>query len=238
MINKSVKEKPFWLNPPWNVLFDVLRLHKIDPWEVDIAHLLDTLIAEMKTRGKIDFAASGMALFSSATLYRIKSDLVLELEEPPKIEVKREDVYFPPPIQLPYRHEYTTTTVNDLIDALEKALKTELELKTSTGLFESKLEPFIPEASIVGSIDRFMVDVQGEVEKLYQKIVRLAKDEKYILFSRLTYGQKKLEKLKMFFLILFMACNGMIKLWQNEEFSEIFLSVSEDANIGRAETTS
>jgi len=237
LISESAREKPFWFNPPWNILFDIFKIQKVKPWDVDISKLLDTLIMEMESRGRIDFAASGMALFSSATLYRIKSDLILELEEPPEIEFERKEVYLPPPIQLPYRHEYTTTTINDLIDALERAIKSEMQLKTAVGVSEPKLEPFYPEASIIESIDKFMVDVKDEVDKLHQRILALAKDEKPVLFSRLTSGQQKIEKIRTFFLILFMACNEMIKLWQSREFSDIYITIDEDADHGRAETT-
>jgi segregation and condensation protein A len=237
LITASVKEKPFWLNSPWNILFDIFKLQKVKPWDINISQLLDTLIAEMESRGRIDFAASGMALFSSATLYRIKSDLILKLEEPPEVELERKEVYLPPPIQLPYRHEYTTTTINDLIDALERAIKSEMDLKTTIGASESKLEPFYPEASIIESVDKFMVDVKGEVNKLHQRILKLAKENKLVLFSKLTSGQQKIEKIRTFFLILFMACNEMIKLWQSREFSEIYITVDEDADLERAETT-
>ena len=116
-------EKPFWLRSPWIILFDLVRLQRVRPWNVDLSYLLTTLVHELKRGGYIDLTASGIALFSSATIYRMKSELVLELQEPPKPPPERPMEVLPPPIQLPYRHEYTLTTIENLIKALERVLK-------------------------------------------------------------------------------------------------------------------
>ena len=118
-------EKPFWLKPPWMILFDLMKLHRVRPWDVNLSYLLTSLIGEIGKRGYIDFKASGVALLSSATIYRMKSELILELQEPPKPPEERPVEFLPPPIQLPYRFEYTSTTVDNLIEALEEALKSE-----------------------------------------------------------------------------------------------------------------
>lgn len=235
MLKESVEEKPFWLRQPWVVLFDVFKLHKLRPWDVNVSYILTSLLWEMTTRGHIDFAASGVALLSSATLHRIKSELILRLQEPPKTVVEKGEVYLPPPIQLPYRHEYTTTTINDLIENLEKVLRSEMNLKASIG--ESGLEPLLPMPPVIPDLDKFMVDFEENVEKIYQRIVELAGSEKFIPLSKLASGQKKLDKVRTFFLVLFIACRNMIRLWQREEFGEIYLSLPEDvdAEVGRTD---
>lgn len=75
------------------ILFDLLRLFKEKPWNVEVSNALRYLILEFKERGFIDFNASGVALLSSAIIYRRKSEEILKLEEPPRLETKvREDV--------------------------------------------------------------------------------------------------------------------------------------------------
>ena len=76
-------QKPFYFQPPWNILFELHRLQKILPWDVNISFLLTSFLDEMEKGGEIDFRASGMALDSSATIYLMKSKLLLKLEEPP-----------------------------------------------------------------------------------------------------------------------------------------------------------
>lgn len=75
------------------ILFDLLRLFKERPWNIEVSNALRNLILEFKERGFIDFDASGVALLSSAIIYRRKSEEILKLEEPPEIEKKdQEDV--------------------------------------------------------------------------------------------------------------------------------------------------
>jgi chromatin segregation and condensation protein Rec8/ScpA/Scc1 (kleisin family) len=53
-----VARRPFYCRPPWNILFDVERLQKLTPWNVNIAYLLRSFLLEMEKQGKIDFRAS------------------------------------------------------------------------------------------------------------------------------------------------------------------------------------
>jgi len=211
-------EKPFWLRPPWAVLFDLIRLQRVRPWDVDLSHLLTTLVGEMRRRGYIDFTASGIALLSSATIYRMKSELILELQEPPPPPSERPVEFIPPPIQLPFRYEYTTTTVDSLIKALEEALRDEILVE-----LQPRLIPITPAPPVVQEIDGFMVDIENKIEDMYQNISRLG--DGVIPFSKLTAGLKRLELIRVFLLVLFLACRGKIQLWQEEDFGEIYISL-------------
>ena len=53
----DITEKPFWLRPPYMILFDLLKLHRIKPWDVNISYILNAFLAEMKKQGFIDFSA-------------------------------------------------------------------------------------------------------------------------------------------------------------------------------------
>jgi hypothetical protein len=63
------------------ILFDLLRIFKERPWNLDPGDALRSLILEFRSRGYVDFEASGVALLSSAIIYRRKSEEVLKLEE-------------------------------------------------------------------------------------------------------------------------------------------------------------
>src|SRR3990170_8942081 len=99
--------KPFYLRPPWNILFELNKLEKLTPWNVNIAYLLRSFLSEMERTGKVDFRASGVALDSSALIYLMKSKLLLTLQEPPA-PPKAPGDFVPPPLFLPLRHELTT----------------------------------------------------------------------------------------------------------------------------------
>jgi chromatin segregation and condensation protein Rec8/ScpA/Scc1 (kleisin family) len=61
-------KKPFYYQPPLNVLFEIHRLEKVMPWEVNISYLLHMFLKEMEELGEVDFRASGLALESSSTI--------------------------------------------------------------------------------------------------------------------------------------------------------------------------
>jgi len=185
---------------------------------VDLSYLLTTLISEMKKSGYIDFTASGVALLSSATIYRMKSELILELQEPTPPPSEKPVEFIPPPIQLPFRYEYTTTTVESLVKALEEAIKGEEFME-----LQPRLVPITPAPPVMQEIDEFMVDIENRIEAMYQDISRIG--EEVIPFSKLTVGLRRLESIRIFLLVLFLACRGRIQLWQELDFGEIYVSI-------------
>jgi len=111
-------EEAYWLKAHYAVLFDLIHLHRVKPWDVNFANLLDELLHEMRSRGFIDFSVSGTALLSSAILLRMKSELILNMEEPPKHPLDRTTDFVPPPLSFPLRYESTTTSVEEVIKGL------------------------------------------------------------------------------------------------------------------------
>lgn len=225
----QIFEKPFWLQPPWMVLFDIIRLHRLKPWDVNLSYLLNSLLTEMRKRGYIDFAASGIALLSSATIYRMKTELVLKLEEPPMPPPPKIPEVLPPPIQLPFRYEYTTTSIEQLLKVLDEALKAEPAILES----KLKLKPIIPAPPILQQLDQFMVEIEEHIERTYSKIAKLAVEENLVPFSKIITGLKRLEVVRVFLIILFLACRAKINLWQEQEFGEIYISLPGGSPTGR-----
>ena len=221
----SQSEKPFWLRPPWLVLFDLIRLQRVRPWDVNLSYLLTTLLGEMKRGGYIDFTVAGVALLSSATIYRMKADLILELQEPPSPPIERPIEFLPPPIQIPFRYEYTSTTVDNLIHALEEVLKNESFVESQPNIVQ-----ITPVPPVIQEIDEFMVDIEKKIESMFLRISQLT--DEVIPLSKLTIGLKRLEAIRMFLLILFLACRNKIQLWQEKDFEEIYLSVKRSDTDG------
>jgi segregation and condensation protein A len=213
-------EKPFYLQPPWNVLFEIHRLQKVKPWKVNISFLLGSFLDEMQKKGEIDFRASGVALDSSAFIYLMKSKLLLKLEKPPTPPKSPPD-FIPPPLFLPLRYELTSTTIDQLLEALDSVLKGEKlqPLKPS-------VEPVLPPPDdLMPQIDRYLMEIENLMEKLYNHLNNLAQGKKLLRFSNLVLGKDKLEAIRTFILLLFLAQRQRIWLWQEQEFGEIFISV-------------
>jgi len=231
MASATIK-RPFYLHPPWNVLFDFHKLERLTPWNVNITYLLTTFLEEMKKTGQIDFRASGVVLDSSALIYLMKSKLLLQLEEPP-LPPKPPQDFLPPPLFLPLRHELTSTTIKHLLEVLDDVLKGEKLVHIEKGV----TEPVLPTPSeILPQLDMYLMEIELQMEKLYTSLSERVKGTGIIEFSTLIKGMGRLEAIRNFILLLFLAQDRRVKLWQDEETEEIYITVG-DANLAEGGKT-
>lgn len=219
-------KKPFFLTPPWNILFEIHKLEKVKPWNVNISFLLTSFLDEMQKQDEVDFRASGVALDSSAFIYLMKSKLLLKLEEPPA-PPKPSPGFIPPPIFLPLRYELTSTTIEQLLEALDTVLKGEKLLPS-----KPRLEPVLPPPiEIMPQIDRYLMEIENLMEKLYSEMLHLVKGKQFLRFSKLVLDKNRLEAIRTFILLLFLAQKQKIWLWQEEEFGEVLISLEGDVAV-------
>jgi chromatin segregation and condensation protein Rec8/ScpA/Scc1 (kleisin family) len=213
--------RPFYLRPPWNILFELNKLEKLTPWNVNISYLLRSFLSEMERTGKVDFRASGVALDSSALIYLMKSKLLLTLQEPPAPPKAPSD-FTPPPLFLPLRHELTSTTIQHLLDVLDEVLKGEKLQRVDRVV----AHPVLPAVSdILPQFDAFLAELELQMEKLYALLCEKVKGAGIIEFSTLIKGTARIEAVSTFILLLFLAQDGKVSLWQNEETEEIYIAV-------------
>ena len=224
----AIVKKPFYLRPPWNILFDFHKLERLTPWNINITYLLTSFLEEMEKTGQIDFRASGVALDSSALIYLMKSKLLLKLEEPPPPPKPPQD-FLPPPLLLPLRHELTSTTIRHLLEVLDDVLKGEKLVR-----FEKTIaEPILPTPSeILPQLDIYLMEIELQMEKLYASLSEKVKGTGIIEFSTLIKEAGRLEAIRTFILLLFLAQYGRVNLWQDEETEEIYVTVG-DLNIAK-----
>jgi chromatin segregation and condensation protein Rec8/ScpA/Scc1 (kleisin family) len=214
-------KKPFYLRPPWNILFELSKLDKLTPWSVNIAYLLRSFLAEMERTGKVDFRASGVALDSSALIYLMKSKLLLTLQEPPAPPKTLQD-FVPPPLFLPLRQELTSTTIQNLLEVLDEVLKGEKMLRLDRVI----AQPVLPAVSdILPQFEMFLAEIELQMNKLYDVLCEKVKGAGIIEFSSLTKGIPKIDAIRTFILLLFMAQTGKVDLWQDEETEELYIAV-------------
>jgi chromatin segregation and condensation protein Rec8/ScpA/Scc1 (kleisin family) len=216
-------KRPFYMRPPWNILFDINKLEKLTPWNVNISYLLNSFLSEMERNGKVDFRASGVALDSSALIYLMKSKLLLTLQEPPAPPKPPGD-FVPPPLFLPLRHELTSTTIRHLLEVLDDVLKGEKLLHIGRVVPQPVLPAF---SDLMPQFDAFLQEIELQLDKLYNLLCEKVKGAGIIEFSALTREMKRLEAIQTFILLLFLAQNGKVKLWQNEETEELYIAVGK-----------
>ncbi len=221
MASATIK-KPFYMRPPWNILFEFRKLEKLTPWNINIAYLLTSFLEEMEKTGQVDFRASGVALDSSALIYLMKSKLLLKLQEPPPPPKPPKD-FLPPPLFLPLRHELTSTTIRHLLEVLDDVLKGEKLIR----LQKAVSEPILPTPSeILPQLDLYLMEIELQMEKLYTSLLQKVKGTGIIQFSTLVKDIKRLEAIRTFILLLFLAQDVRVNLWQDEESEEIYITIN------------
>ena len=214
-------EKPFYFQPPLSILFEIHRLEKVMPWEVNISYLLTMFLKEMEQQGEVDFRASGMALESSSTIYLRKTKLLLKLEEPPPTPKALPD-FIPPPMFLPLRYELSSTTIDNLLNVLDEVLKGE-------SIRPPKLsEPILPAPEILPPLDMYLLQIEDHMKTLYGQLCQLIGTGELVAFSKLVAGLENIEAVKTFIILLFLAQRGKIGLWQEEEMEELYITVIGD----------
>jgi len=216
------KEKPFYLREPWDLLFKDTKLDKVSPWSIDLVYLLTTLLEEMSRVG-IDFRMAGTAINSSVLIYLKKAELLLKVEEPPQPSEEKPDVYVPPPLNLPFRFEFTTTSVTDLITALEKALSEERRSLTP------KLElPPVPVPDFL-DMEQYLLEIAERSDELLDRIKGFCLDS-FSIFE-LIEGKNLLDVVRTFMMLLFLAQRDLIDLHQDEEETDIIVKIKESTEI-------
>jgi chromatin segregation and condensation protein Rec8/ScpA/Scc1 (kleisin family) len=218
--------RPFYLRPPWNILFELSKLEKLGtPWNINIAYLLRSFLTEMAHTEKVDFRASGVALDSSALIYLMKSKLLLTLNDPPPPAAQKLPPDFvPPPLFLPLRHELTSTTIQHLLEVLDEVLKGEKLSRLDRAVVQSPVLPIVA-ADLLPQFDRFVAELESQVDQLYALLVEKVQGQGIIDFSTLTKGATRIEALRTFIYLLFLAQDGLVSLWQNEETEELYIAV-------------
>jgi segregation and condensation protein A len=204
------------------ILFDLLKLHRIKPWDVNISYILNAFLAEMKKQGFIDFSASGTALLSSSMIHRMKSELVLKMEEPPKPPIARPNEEVPPPLPFPIRFEYTSTSIEQVLSVLEEVLKRE-----SAALADRKSLLSPPE--ILEQMDEFLANIEKNIEVFYASLLRKTTVTPELSFMELTKGSTLLEAVRVFIMLLFLVMQNRVTLSQTEDRADISIRLPEVA---------
>ena len=212
------KEKPYYLRQPWDILFRENKLEKVSPWDINLVTLLTSLLEEMERVG-VDYRLAGTAVNSSVYIYLKKAELLLAMEEPPAPPEERGDVYLPPPVPLPFRFEFTTTSVQDLINALERALNDE----SSRGEMPRLPTLPIPVPNFL-DFEQYLLEIEARSDELLEKM-RANEDGDALRLSRMVAGLNWLDAVRLFMMLLFLAQRMEIDLDQDDDETDVTIKV-------------
>ena len=222
MIEKKVK--PYYLRQPWDILFRENKLDKISPWSVNLVQLLASLLEEMQRVG-IDYRIAGTAVDSSVQIYLKKAEMLVEMGEMPEPQLlaDNDDLYLPPALPFPFRFEFTTTSVQDLISALERALQDENRIGNIPRL------PTLPiPAPNFLDFDQYLLDIQSRSEEFLAELrARIETMIEDLKLSKLIENMTWIETIRTFMMLLFLAQRMSIDLDQDEEETDIVIKIRE-----------
>ena len=141
--------------------------------------------------------------------------------------------FVPPPLFLPLRHELTSTTIQHLLEVLDDVLKGE----KLAHLDRVVQQPVLPSFSeILPQFDAFLQEIEVEMDKFYALLCEKVKGAGIIEFSKLAKDATRTEAIRMFLLLLFLAQDCRINLWQNEETEELYIAVGNVSLAGNQQT--
>jgi len=163
----------------------------------------------------------------------MKSKLLLTLQDPPSPPPKIPTDFVPPPLFLPLRHELTSTTIQHLLEVLDDVLKGEKLLALNHVVEQHPVLPAVTD--LLPKFDKFIAELEFEVEKLYALLCQKVNGQGIVDFTTLSKGATRIEALRMFIYLLFLAQDGLVSLWQNEETEELYIGVGK-LNVGKIET--
>lgn len=213
-ISPEAQRKKELSRPPLNLLLnpDGNKINK--PWEVDLERLLTTFLQLITQSQFLDLRLCGSAALSSALIYRLKVETLFLLDKIKEARMQRIDISGEVPLllEMPFRQEVYSTSIEDLVSTLESILEDIIRGKRKqqerTNLLLEPEFTFEPDQflnKIAEQVNEFRISVLSEIKKLHS-----------FLFSEFSKEHDALEKAQFFIFFLFLAMEGTVLLEQTE----------------------
>jgi segregation and condensation protein A len=223
-------------DPSWqSIIYDLISSEQLDPWNIDISVLCSGYFEKIRELEEHNFNISSKMLLAAALLLRIKSEILLhkyirdidnllfpkedEIKKIiERIEINEDDIpVLSPKTPLP---RFKKVTLQELIDALDVAIKTE-----SRRINKEIIKKQAERMSHV-DIPKFRrMNIKDRIRKFYAKLLsgfNSKKEEIKLPYSHFT-GDSKEEKIACFLPMLYLSNNGQIWIEQDKHYQEIYL---------------
>ncbi|MBR9701347.1 segregation/condensation protein A [Candidatus Pacearchaeota archaeon] len=213
------------------IIYDLINTEQLDPWDIDLAVLTERYLEKIRDLEEADFFVSSKVLLAAALLLRIKSEIILSKylrsiddilfgkEEKKKHELERIELDEEVPALVPRspipRHR--KVTLNELVEALNKAISTEnrrikKEIVNRNALRETSI-----------SLPKRKFSIGDKIREIYQglqKHFRENQSHKKVSFTDFV-GKEKEERIIAFPSLLHLETQKKIWLHQEVHFEEI-----------------
>lgn len=215
------------------IIYDLIKTGEMDPWDINITLLSQRYLETVRKLQEHNFFLSGKILLASAILLRLKTDRLLteyiaNLDNqlfPPEEEFEefgddKKIVFDAEPkltIKTPQERK-KKVSVNDLINALEKAMKV-----NQRRILRRERQAYIPPDL---KIPEKKIDINQLIKDIYNTIINIFKKQQSLTFTQLVNSDKKEEKIRTFIPLLHLDNQEKINMEQEEAFKEINIKLN------------
>ncbi|MEM3361987.1 MAG: segregation/condensation protein A [Candidatus Anstonellaceae archaeon] len=209
--------------PSWReMLYDMIYEEEIDPWDIDLEKITSAYIEKIKKIKYLDLHVPANIILAAAILLRIKTSRILEYEQQTTLEDFVDTLSYEQiqAIELKGRiPPKGRITIEELMRAIDEVMK-KVAKKQET---KKELEKFLPLIEI--KINEFKVD--QEMEKIYEKIKKMADAYGLVMFSALLENKTKKDVIYTLIPLLFLAQKEKITISQETFFGDIFIRLNQ-----------
>jgi len=229
-------------DPSWQgIIYELVSSEQLDPWNIDLAVLCRSYFEKIRDLEENNFHISSKMLLAASLLLRIKSEILLnkyirEIDNilfPREAELKKlierieidegEIPVLSPKTPLP---RFKKVTLQELIDALDVAIKTEGRR------IQKEIQKKQAERLSYVDIPKFRrINIKERIRKFYAKLLSTFKNPKFEGSIKLPYshftGNSKEEKIACFLPMLYLSNHGKVWLEQEKHYDEIYIYLYE-----------
>ena len=161
----------------------------------------------------LDLRLCGSAALSSALIYRLKVETLFLLDKIKEAKMQRLDMGdVPLLLEMPFRQEIYSTSVEDLISTLETILEDIIRGKRK----QSERSNLLLEPVMTFEPDKFLNKISELVNEFRSRVLGEIRQKGEFLFSEFSKASDALEKAQFFIFFLFLAMEGTVNLEQTE----------------------
>ena len=217
------------------IIYDLINTEQLDPWDINIILLTNRYMEKIQELEEADFFVSSKVLLAASLLLRIKSEILLnkyiksideilfgkkeeqKTQSPmERIELEEEIPELIPKSPIP---RYKRVTLEELMESLNKAIKTEnrrikKEIVNKNALRETRI-----------SMPKKKTSIKDKIKDIHQNIILyFDKNTKHkkVAFTTLL-GKSKKEKITSFPPLLHLENQKKVWLEQERHFEEIHI---------------
>lgn len=217
-------------NEPIEILVELAKTGKIDPWNIDIVQVTDTFLNKIEELQQMDLRISGRTLLYSCVLLRMKSTGLFREEEDLLEDMSEEEDYeeefnideFNMPLLPVRRSARRPVTLKELIDELKKAekdvIKRKEHLRTESARRYIDVELTTEDVMNIAH-DEAILRRTGTLLNLLKQYF---KKQEFVTLDEL-FGLEGADRIMDYITLLFLASMKEVVLYQKEIYGTLFI---------------